>query len=83
MLDTPNDLGLNSETDTLYITNRYEKIFYMENISGLVNTISENEQKFCPEGYDLVFKATNGSPTCVFPDSDEKLIQRGWATKNS
>ena len=81
-IETPNDLGLNSETDRLYITNRYEQIFYIENVSTLGNIILENEEKFCPEGYKLVFKATNGSPTCVFPDSVEKLIDRGWASIN-
>jgi YVTN family beta-propeller protein len=81
-LETPNDLGLNSETDRLYLTNRHENIFYIENISILGNKISETEEKFCKEGYRLVFKATNGSPACVFPDSVEKLIERGWASNN-
>ena len=82
-LETPTDFGLNSETDTLYINNHSEKIFYMTSISTLGNIVSDSEEKLCPEGYRLVFKATNGSPTCVFPDSVEKLIKRGWATKNS
>ena len=80
--ETPSDLGLNSETDRLYLTKHNGNIFYIENISTLGIKISETEEKFCKEGYRLVFKATNGSPNCVFPDSVEKLIQRGWATQN-
>jgi len=34
----------------------------------------------CKAEFELVFKATDGSPACVKPTSVEKLIERGWAT---
>ena len=33
----------------------------------------------CKEGFELIFKSTNGMPACVFPSSVEKLIAYGWA----
>ncbi len=33
----------------------------------------------CREGYDLILKATDGSPICCKASSVDKLIQRGWA----
>ena len=32
----------------------------------------------CKENLELIFKATNGSPACVKPESIQKLIERGW-----
>jgi len=37
----------------------------------------------CKAEFELVFKATDGSPACVKPTSVEKLIERGWATDQS
>ena len=74
----PYDIAVDSETNKVYVGT----LSSLEEISGIENKILENEEKFCPEGYKLVFKATNGSPTCVFPDSVEKLIERGWASNN-
>ncbi len=37
----------------------------------------------CKAEFELVFKATDGSPACVKPTSVEKLIARGWATDQS
>jgi len=34
----------------------------------------------CKAEFELIFKATDGSPACVKPTSVEKLIARGWAT---
>ena len=33
----------------------------------------------CKEGYDLILKATDWSPTCCKSSSVDQLIQRGWA----
>ena len=33
----------------------------------------------CNQGFQLIFKAENGSPACVKPDSGNKLIALGWA----
>ena len=35
----------------------------------------------CRPGMDLVFKSSDGEPKCLKPDSAEKLVQRGWATR--
>ena len=37
----------------------------------------------CKAEFELVFKATDGSPACVKPTSVEKLIERGWAIDQS
>jgi len=37
----------------------------------------------CKAEFELIFKATDGSPACVKPTSVEKLIERGWATDQS
>jgi YVTN family beta-propeller protein len=77
-IDTPNDLGYNSKTDTLYMTNHYENIFYIENISDLTEH-SRPLENSCLKGFELVYKASNHMPACVFSDSVQKLIERGWA----
>ena len=33
----------------------------------------------CNEGLELIFKASDGSPACVKPDTASKLAQRGWS----
>ena len=33
----------------------------------------------CNQGLQLIFKAEDGSPACVKPDTAQKLIERGWA----
>jgi len=35
----------------------------------------------CKEGLKLIFKPSDNSPACVKPSTAEKLIQRGWVTK--
>ena len=35
----------------------------------------------CRPGMELVFKVSNNEPKCLSPDSAEKLVQRGWATR--
>lgn len=35
----------------------------------------------CKENLMLVLKSSNGSPACVKPETKQKLIERGWATK--
>ena len=77
-IQKPYDIAVDSETNKVFVGT----LSSLKEFSGIGNSISETEEKFCKEGYRLVFKATNGSPTCVFPDSVEKLIQRGWATLN-
>ncbi len=32
----------------------------------------------CKQGLELIFKASNGSPACVTPETFGKLVQRGW-----
>lgn len=32
----------------------------------------------CKEGFVLAIKASNGSPTCVTPETKTKLLARGW-----
>ena len=34
----------------------------------------------CNDGLELVFKNSDSSPSCVTPDTAEKLIKRGWAS---
>ena len=34
----------------------------------------------CKEGFELIFKATNGNPACVSPSSAAKLVSIGWAS---
>ena len=34
----------------------------------------------CKENYELIFKKTDFSPTCVKSTSVERLIERGWAS---
>lgn len=33
----------------------------------------------CKEGLELILKASDGSPTCVSPETKQLLIERGWA----
>lgn len=35
----------------------------------------------CKQGFELLIKSTDGSPACVKPMTTEKLVQRGWGTK--
>lgn len=35
----------------------------------------------CNTEQELIFKTTNGFAACVYPDSVEKLTERGWAGK--
>lgn len=39
--------------------------------------ISANDVK-CEQGLQLVIKAKDGSPTCVRPQTAQKLVERGW-----
>jgi serpin B len=32
----------------------------------------------CQKGLELIFKASDGSPACVKPETKQKLIERGW-----
>jgi hypothetical protein len=34
----------------------------------------------CNDGFEIIFKATNGMPACVKSSSVERLIEIGWAT---
>jgi len=34
----------------------------------------------CNEGLELIFKLASNSPSCVTPETAEKLIQRGWTS---
>jgi len=34
----------------------------------------------CRQGLQLIFKFTDGTPACVKPQTQEKLIERGWGT---
>lgn len=38
------------------------------------------EEVVCQEGKELIFKAKNGFPVCVWPQTAEMLIERGWGT---
>src|SRR5438445_13676176 len=33
---------------------------------------------FCKSGLVLVFKISESTPTCVKPDTAQKLVERGW-----
>jgi len=37
------------------------------------------ENVACKNGMKLIFKSTDGSPSCVFNSTAKKLIERGWA----
>lgn len=41
---------------------------------------TESKHVLCHDNFVLVFKALDGSPACVRPETREKLIARGWAT---
>jgi len=34
----------------------------------------------CKQGFQLIFKAEDGSPACVKPDTVQKLVARNWGT---
>jgi hypothetical protein len=34
----------------------------------------------CNTGFQLILKAEDGSPACVFPTAAQKLVERGWRT---
>ena len=51
-------------------------------IVPLVFESESSDAKVCKNGFELIFKATNGMPACVFPSSVEKLIAYGWARSN-
>ena len=55
-----------------------------DRILRIVPIVSDTptDAPICKEGFELVFKATNGMPACVFPSSVEKLIAYGWARSN-
>lgn len=36
----------------------------------------------CKDGFELIFKSTNGNPTCVKPETADKLVELGWGIKN-
>lgn len=35
----------------------------------------------CKEGFERIFKTTNGMPACVKPSSVERLVEIGWASQ--
>jgi len=35
----------------------------------------------CKSGLELIFKSSNGNPTCVKPDTAKRLLDVKWATK--
>lgn len=37
----------------------------------------------CNSGFELIFKASDGSPVCVTSLTGQKLVERGWATHSS
>lgn len=37
------------------------------------------ENVVCESGMTLILKSTDGSPSCVFNSTVQKLIDRGWA----
>jgi len=39
------------------------------------------QEVLCNEGKQLIFKLTNGKPSCVSEVAAEKLVARGWATQ--
>ena len=41
----------------------------------------EPQEIKCSEGLELIFKSSNGKPTCFTPSSASKLVQRGWAKR--
>lgn len=48
-------------------------------LKQMANKVPPHEV-ICREGLQLIFKAANGSPTCVKPETAIKLIERGWAS---
>lgn len=38
----------------------------------------KNDDVVCKEGFVLVVKAGSGSPSCVKPETKNKLLERGW-----
>lgn len=47
-------------------------------LKQVANNIPANEV-ICQEGLELIFKAADGSPACVKPETAIKLVERGWA----
>ncbi|MDH3192543.1 MAG: hypothetical protein OEM18_07650 [Nitrosopumilus sp.] len=41
----------------------------------------EPQEIICNEGLELIFKSSNGEPTCFTPSSASKLVQREWARR--
>ena len=46
-------------------------------LKQIANEIPPNEV-ICKEGLELTFKASDGSPACVKPETAIKLVERGW-----
>ena len=43
--------------------------------------LSDRHEVKCNVGLELIFKLSNGEPSCFTPTSALKLIERGWATR--
>ncbi len=42
-----------------------------------IRWLADPQEVRCNTGLELVFKSSNGEPTCFTPDSASKLVQRG------
>jgi len=51
----------------------------MTPLKQIANGVSPQEV-ICSEGFELIFKVTNGFPACIKPSNAMKLVERGWGT---
>jgi hypothetical protein len=73
------------ENGSDYIT--YENSFSVisDTINNYISPLNQfksgvpSKEIQCKIGLELIFKSSNGFPACVKPDTQEKLIERGWA----
>ena len=54
---------------------------YMLSPKQQMRLLAEPQEIKYNEGLDLIFKSSNGEPTCFTPSSASKLVQRGWARR--
>jgi len=63
-----------------------ENVLYSKKSETPLKQIAEGilpENVVCKEGLQLIFKSKDNSPACVKPQTAEKLVERGWGTKDN
>ena len=59
-------------------------MFVSSNMNSVTNQIESGipiDQIQCKEGFEIVFKKSNGNPICITPNTLEILSQRDWIAK--